>query len=108
MTDWQPAVGEKVKMFIAVSIAITTLKYQKEYKMTKLEPWMTELMAKVKYQKYDEALELPRTKDLRGKAQGILEILGMYVWTEFEERELENTYSRLMALAEKYEGYWDE
>jgi len=108
MTDWQPAVGEKVKMFIAVSIAITTLKYQKEYKMTKLEPWMTELMAKMKYQKYDEALELPTTKDLRGKAQGILEILEMYAWTEFEERELENTYSRLMALAEKYEGYWDE
>lgn len=76
--------------------------------MTKLEPWMTELMAKVKYQKYDEALELPTTKDLRGKAQGILEILEMYAWTEFEERELENTYSRLMALAEKYEGYWDE
>ena len=108
MTDWQPAVVEKVKMFIAVSIAITTLKYQKEYKMTKLEPWMTELMAKVKYQKYDEALELPTTKDLRSKAQGILEILEMYVWTEFEERELENTYSRLMTLAEKYEGYWDE
>ena len=76
--------------------------------MTKLEPWMTELMAKMKYQKYDEALELPTTKDLRGKAQGILEILEMYAWTEFEERELENTYSRLMALAEKYEGYWDE
>lgn len=76
--------------------------------MTKLEPWMTELMAKVKYQKYDEALELPTTKDLRGKAQGILETLEMYAWTEFEERELENTYSRLMTLAEKYEGYWDE
>ena len=70
MTDWRPAVGEKAKMFIAVSIAITTLKYQKEYKMTKLEPWMTELMAKVKYQKYDEALELPTTKDLRSKEIG--------------------------------------
>lgn len=45
--------------------------------MTKLEPWMTELMAKVKYQKYDEALELPRTKDLRSEAHGILEILEM-------------------------------
>jgi hypothetical protein len=71
----------------------------------RLEKQIIELLANEKYRKYDEAFVKCKIEDLGKKVQFLIDLLDMYLWTDWEQCALENELTAVLKLEAKYVGY---
>ena len=71
----------------------------------KLEKQIIEKLAEEKYRKYDEAFVKCKIEDLGKKVQFLIDLLAMYLWTDWELSALENELMAVLKLEAKYVGY---
>lgn len=74
----------------------------------RLEKQIIEKLAKEKYRKYDEAFVKCKIEDLGKKVQFLIDLLAMYLWTDWELSALENELMAVLKLEAKYVGYLPE
>lgn len=74
----------------------------------RLEKQIIEKLAKEKYRKYDEAFVKCKIEDLGKKIQYLIDLLDMYLWTDWELCALENELMAVLKLEAKYVGYLPE
>ena len=70
-----------------------------------LEKWIIELLAAEKYKRYDQAFVKCKIEDLGKKIQFLIDLLNMYLWTEWEQCALGNELTAVLKLEAKYGGY---
>ena len=70
-----------------------------------MEKQVIELLAEEKYRKYEEAFVKCKIEDLGKKVQFLIDLLAMYLWTDWELCALENELSAVLKLEAKYVGY---
>ena len=70
-----------------------------------MEKWIIEKLAEEKYRKYDEAFVKCKIEDLGKKVQFLIDLLAMYLWTDWELSALENELMAVLKLEAKYVGY---
>ena len=70
-----------------------------------LEKWIIEKLAEEKYRKYDDAFVKCKIEDLGKKIQFLIDLLNMYLWTEWEQCALGNELTAVLKLEAKYGGY---
>lgn len=70
-----------------------------------MEKWIIEKLAEEKYRKYDEAFVKCKIEDLGKKVQFLIDLLAMYLWTDWEQCALENELTAVLKLESKYVGY---
>lgn len=74
----------------------------------RLEKQIIEKLAEEKYRKYDEAFVKCKIEDLGKKVQFLIDLLTMYLWTDWELCALENELTAVLKLEAKYVGYLPE
>jgi hypothetical protein len=74
----------------------------------RMEKWIIEKLAEEKYRKYDEAFVKCKIEDLGKKVQFLIDLLAMYLWTDWELSALENELMAVLKLEAKYVGYLPE
>lgn len=70
-----------------------------------MEKWIIEKLAEEKYKKYDAAFVKCKIEDLGKKIQYLIDLLDMYLWTDWEQCALENELTAVLKLEAKYVGY---
>ena len=73
--------------------------------ITKLTKEALKLLEIEKYKRYDEAFVKCKIEDLGKKVQFLIDLLAMYLWTEWEQCALENELTAVLKLEAKYVGY---
>ena len=73
--------------------------------ITKLTKEALKLLEIEKYRKYDEAFVKCKIEDLGKKVEFLIDLLRMYLWTEWEQCALENELTAVLKLESKYVGY---
>lgn len=73
-----------------------------------MEKWIIEKLAEEKYKKYDAAFVKCKIEDLGKKIQYLIDLLAMYLWTDWEQCALENELMAVLKLEAKYVGYLPE
>jgi len=71
----------------------------------RMEKWIIELLAAEKYKRYDQAFIKCKIEDLGKKVEFLIDLLNMYLWTDWEQCALENELTAVMKLEAKYVGY---
>jgi len=71
----------------------------------KLEKQIIEKLAEEKYKRYDAAFVKCKIEDLGKKIQYLIDLLAMYLWTDWELCALENELTAVLKLEAKYVGY---
>jgi len=71
----------------------------------KLEKQIIEKLAEEKYKRYDAAFVKCKIEDLGKKIQYLIDLLDMYLWTDWELCALENELTAVLKLEAKYVGY---
>lgn len=74
----------------------------------KLEKQIIEKLAEEKYKRYDAAFVKCKIEDLGKKVQFLIDLLAMYLWTDWELSALENELMAVLKLEAKYVGYLPE
>jgi hypothetical protein len=74
----------------------------------RMEKQIIEKLAEEKYRKYDEAFVKCKIEDLGKKVQFLIDLLAMYLWTDWELSALENELMAVLKLEAKYVGYLPE
>ena len=72
---------------------------------TKLSKEALKLLEMEKYRKYDDAFVKCKIEDLGKKIQFLIDLLNMYLWTEWEQCALGNELTAVLKLEAKYGGY---
>lgn len=70
-----------------------------------MEKWIIEKLAEEKYKRYDAAFVKCKIEDLGKKIQYLIDLLAMYLWTDWELSALENELMAVLKLEAKYVGY---
>ena len=73
-----------------------------------MEKWIIEKLAEEKYKRYDAAFVKCKIEDLGKKIQYLIDLLAMYLWTDWELSALENELMAVLKLEAKYVGYLPE
>ena len=73
-----------------------------------MEKWIIEKLAEEKYKRYDAAFVKCKIEDLGKKIQYLIDLLDMYLWTDWEQCALENELTAVLKLEAKYVGYLPE
>jgi hypothetical protein len=71
----------------------------------RMEKWIIELLAAEKYKRYDQAFIKCKIEDLGKKVQFLIDLLAMYLWTDWELCALENELTAVLKLEAKHVGY---
>jgi hypothetical protein len=71
----------------------------------RMEKQIIEKLAEEKYKKYDAAFVKCKIEDLGKKVQFLIDLLDMYLWTDWEQCALENELTAVLKLEAKYVGY---
>ena len=70
-----------------------------------MEKWIIEKLAEEKYKRYDAAFVKCKIEDLGKKIQYLIDLLDMYLWTDWELSALDNELTAVLKLEAKYVGY---
>ena len=70
-----------------------------------MEKWIIELLAAEKYKRYDQAFIKCKIEDLGKKVEFLIDLINMYLWTEWEQCALGNELTAVLKLEAKYGGY---
>ena len=73
--------------------------------ITKLSKEALKLLEIEKYKRYDQAFVKCKIEDLGKKVEFLIDLLRMYLWTEWEQCALENELTAVLKLEAKYVGY---
>ena len=73
--------------------------------ITKLTKEALKLLEIEKYKRYDEGFVKCKIEDLGKKVEFLIDLLRMYLWTEWEQCALENELTAVLKLESKYVGY---
>ena len=73
--------------------------------ITKLTKEALKLLEIEKYKRYDQAFVKCKIEDLGKKVEFLIDLLRMYLWTEWEQCALENELTAVLKLEAKYVGY---
>ena len=76
--------------------------------ITKLSKEALKLLEIEKYKRYDEGFVKCKIEDLGKKIEYLIDLLNMYLWTEWEQCALENELTAVLKLESKYVGYLPE